>query len=99
MFPVQGSERKGLVSVEVKNKKGQMYIMSSLRLNVALQIRASYDMKLLAVDIQMVSGPDKQLFLIGDEEVLKRKKTLKENFKKVKESTVKRFKKLEKESS
>ncbi|KAH0887214.1 hypothetical protein HID58_063310 [Brassica napus] len=78
------SERKGLVSVEVKNKKGQ------------------YDMKLLAVDIQMVSGPDKQLFLIGDEEGKKsvvRKKTLKENFKKVKESTVKRFKKLEKESS
>lgn len=25
IFPVQGSERKGLVSVEVKNKKGQVY--------------------------------------------------------------------------
>ncbi|KAL0643078.1 hypothetical protein Bca4012_041368 [Brassica carinata] len=45
-----GSERKGLVSVEVKKKKGQ------------------YDMKLLAVDIPMASGPDQQLYLIGDEE-------------------------------
>ncbi|CAH2058590.1 unnamed protein product [Thlaspi arvense] len=50
LFPVQGSERKGLVSVEVKKKKGQ------------------YDMKLLAVDIPMASGPDQRLFLIGDEE-------------------------------
>ncbi|KAF3582446.1 hypothetical protein DY000_02029747 [Brassica cretica] len=50
MFPVQGSERKGLVSVEVKKKKGQ------------------YDMKLLAVDIPMASGPDQRLYLIGDEE-------------------------------
>nr|GLL21009.1 uncharacterized protein LOC109186905 [Ipomoea trifida] len=50
IFPMQGSERKGLVSVEVKNKKGQ------------------YDMKLLAVDIPMVSGPDQRLYLIGDEE-------------------------------
>ncbi|KAG7643832.1 hypothetical protein ISN44_As02g036000 [Arabidopsis suecica] len=50
LFPVQGSEQKGLVSVEVKKKKGQ------------------YDMKLLAVDIPMASGPDQRLFLIGDEE-------------------------------
>ncbi|KAJ0258264.1 Import inner membrane translocase subunit [Hirschfeldia incana] len=50
LFPVQGSERKGLVSVEVKKKKGQ------------------YDMKLLAVDIPMASGPDQRLYLIGDEE-------------------------------
>uniref|UniRef100_A0A1J3FV74 Import inner membrane translocase subunit n=1 Tax=Noccaea caerulescens TaxID=107243 RepID=A0A1J3FV74_NOCCA len=50
LFPVQGSERKGLVSVEVKKKKGQ------------------YDMKLLAVDIPMASGPDQRLFLVGDEE-------------------------------
>ncbi|KAG9155122.1 hypothetical protein Leryth_011098 [Lithospermum erythrorhizon] len=50
IFPIRGSERKGLVSVEVKNKKGQ------------------YDMKLLAVDIPMASGPDQRLFLIGDEE-------------------------------
>lgn len=27
-----------------------------------------YDMKLLAVDIPMASGPDQRLFLIGDEE-------------------------------
>ncbi|XP_041012073.1 uncharacterized protein LOC121255676 [Juglans microcarpa x Juglans regia] len=53
IFPVQGSERKGLVSVEVKNKKGQ------------------YDLKLLAVDIPMASGPDQRLFLIGDEEEYK----------------------------
>ncbi|KAL7146663.1 hypothetical protein ABFS83_06G056500 [Erythranthe nasuta] len=50
IFPIQGSERKGLVSVEAKKKKGQ------------------YDMKLLAVDIPMASGPDQRLFLIGDEE-------------------------------
>lgn len=50
IFPIRGSERRGLVSVEVKNKKGQ------------------YDMKLLAVDIPMASGPDQRLFLIGDEE-------------------------------
>ncbi|RAL52279.1 unnamed protein product [Cuscuta campestris] len=50
IFPIRGSERKGLVSVEVKKKKGQ------------------YDMKLLAVDIPMASGPDQRLFLIGDEE-------------------------------
>lgn len=53
IFPVRGSERKGLVSVEVKKKKGQ------------------YDMKLLAVDIPMASGPDQRLFLIGDEEEYK----------------------------
>ncbi|CAH9098144.1 unnamed protein product [Cuscuta europaea] len=53
IFPIRGSERKGLVSVEVKNKKGQ------------------YDVKLLAVDIPMVSGPDQRLFLIGDEEEYK----------------------------
>ncbi|CAL1392686.1 unnamed protein product [Linum trigynum] len=53
IFPVQGSERKGLVSVEVKKKKGQ------------------YDMRLLAVDIPMASGPDQRLFLIGDEEEYK----------------------------
>ncbi|KAK6794162.1 hypothetical protein RDI58_007615 [Solanum bulbocastanum] len=50
IFPIRGSERKGLVSVEIKNKQGQ------------------YDMKLLAVDIPMASGPDQRLFLIGDEE-------------------------------
>ncbi|CAF2072861.1 BnaC01g19870D [Brassica napus] len=50
LLPVQCSERKGLVSVEVKKKKGQ------------------YDMKLLAVDIPMASGPDQRLYLIGDEE-------------------------------
>lgn len=53
IFPIRGSERKGLVSVEVKNKKGQ------------------YDMKLLAVDIPMASGPDQRLFLIGDDEEYK----------------------------
>ncbi|KAA8533953.1 hypothetical protein F0562_031470 [Nyssa sinensis] len=50
IFPIRGSERKGLVSVEVKNNKGQ------------------YDMKLLAVDIPMATGPDQRMFLIGDEE-------------------------------
>lgn len=53
IFPIRGSERKGLVSVEVKKKKGQ------------------YDMKLLAVDIPMASGPDQRLFLIGDEQEYK----------------------------
>ncbi|XP_062157112.1 uncharacterized protein LOC133864719 [Alnus glutinosa] len=53
IFPIHGSERKGLVSVEVKKKKGQ------------------YDMKLLAVDIPMASGPEQRLFLIGDEEEYK----------------------------
>lgn len=53
IFPIRGSERKGLVSVEVKNKKGQ------------------YDMKLLAVDIPMATGPDQRLFLVGDEEEYK----------------------------
>ncbi|KAE9604091.1 hypothetical protein Lalb_Chr11g0067651 [Lupinus albus] len=50
IFPIRGSERKGLVNVEVKKKDGQ------------------YDMKLLAVDIPMASGPDQRLFLIGDEQ-------------------------------
>ncbi|KAF2538069.1 hypothetical protein F2Q68_00020051 [Brassica cretica] len=50
LLHVQGSERKGLVSVEVKKKKGQ------------------YDMKLLAVNIPMASGPDQRLYLIADEE-------------------------------
>ncbi|KAG5533636.1 hypothetical protein RHGRI_027729 [Rhododendron griersonianum] len=50
IFPIRGSERRGLVSVEVKNKKGQ------------------YDMKLLAVDIPMATGPDQRIFLIGDDE-------------------------------
>ncbi|KAJ6697003.1 hypothetical protein OIU85_003373 [Salix viminalis] len=53
ILEVMGSERKGLVSVEVKKKKGQ------------------YDMRLLAVDIPMASGPDQRLFLIGDEEEYK----------------------------
>ncbi|KDP21622.1 hypothetical protein JCGZ_03293 [Jatropha curcas] len=53
IFPIRGSERKGLVSVEIKKKKGQ------------------YDMKLLAVDIPMASGPDQRLFLIGDEDEYK----------------------------
>ena len=37
-------------------------------INRSFGLFSQYDMKLLAVDIQMVSGPDKQLFLIGDEE-------------------------------
>ncbi|KAK7317041.1 hypothetical protein RJT34_00944 [Clitoria ternatea] len=53
IFPIRGSEKKGLVSVEVKKKKGQ------------------YDMKLLAVDVPMASGPDQRLYLIGDEEEYK----------------------------
>ncbi|KAM3347122.1 hypothetical protein ACQJBY_021225 [Aegilops geniculata] len=53
IFPIKGSERKGLVSVEVKKKKGQ------------------YDMKLLAVDIPMATGPDQRLFLVGDEQEYK----------------------------
>lgn len=53
IFPIRGSERKGLVSVEVKKKKGQ------------------YDMKLLAIDIPMATGPDQRIFLIGDEEEYK----------------------------
>ncbi|XP_020590125.1 uncharacterized protein LOC110031321 [Phalaenopsis equestris] len=50
IFPIRGSERRGLVSVEVKKKKGQ------------------HEMKLLAVDIPMASGPDQRIFLIGDEQ-------------------------------
>ncbi|EEC70010.1 hypothetical protein OsI_00558 [Oryza sativa Indica Group] len=42
IFPIKGSERKGL-----------------------------YDMKLLAVDIPMASGPDQRLFLVGDEQEYK----------------------------
>ncbi|TVU21640.1 hypothetical protein EJB05_31290, partial [Eragrostis curvula] len=53
IFPIKGAERKGLVSVEVKKKKGQ------------------YDLKLLAVDIPMASGPDQRLFLVGDEQEYK----------------------------
>lgn len=53
MFPINGSERKGLVNVEVKKKKGK------------------YDMKLLAVDVPMASGPDQRLYLIGDEKEYK----------------------------
>lgn len=53
IFPIRGSEKKGLVSVEIKKKKGQ------------------YDMKLLAVDIPMATGPDQRLFLIGDEDEYK----------------------------
>lgn len=53
IFPIHGSERKGLVSVLVKKNKGE------------------YDMKLLAVDIPMASGPDQRLFLIGDEKEYK----------------------------
>ncbi|OAY65018.1 hypothetical protein ACMD2_12770 [Ananas comosus] len=53
IFPVRGSERRGLVSVEVKKKKGE------------------YDIRLLAVDIPMASGPDQRLFLVGDEEEYK----------------------------
>ncbi|KAJ4782371.1 import inner membrane translocase subunit [Rhynchospora pubera] len=49
IFPIRGSEKRGLVSVEVKKKKGQ------------------HDMKLLAVDIPMASGPDQRLFVIGDD--------------------------------
>lgn len=50
IFPVRGSERRGLVNVMVKKSKGK------------------YDMKLLAVDIPMASGPDQRLYLIGNEE-------------------------------
>ncbi|KAI4325992.1 hypothetical protein MLD38_031351 [Melastoma candidum] len=53
IFPIRGSERRGLVSVEVKKKNGQ------------------HDMKLLAIDIPMSTGPDQRLFLIGDEEEYK----------------------------
>ncbi|KAF9595849.1 hypothetical protein IFM89_005335 [Coptis chinensis] len=53
IFPIQGSERKGLVSVGVKKKKGQ------------------YDMKLLAIDVPMIAGPDQRFFLIGDEDEYK----------------------------
>uniref|UniRef100_A0A1D1XWR4 Molybdenum cofactor biosynthesis protein 1 n=1 Tax=Anthurium amnicola TaxID=1678845 RepID=A0A1D1XWR4_9ARAE len=49
IFPIRGSERRGLVSVEAKKKKGQ------------------YDIKLLAVDVPMATGPDQRVFLIGDE--------------------------------
>lgn len=49
IFPIKGSERKGLVNVEVKKKQGK------------------YDMKLLAVDVPMASGPDQRLYLIGNE--------------------------------
>ncbi|MQM06624.1 hypothetical protein Taro_039449 [Colocasia esculenta] len=49
IFPIRGSERRGLVSVEAKKKKGQ------------------YNIKLLAVDIPMATGPDQRIFLIGDE--------------------------------
>ncbi|KAF2305798.1 hypothetical protein GH714_008200 [Hevea brasiliensis] len=56
IFPIRGSERKGLVSVEVKKKKARL---------------AFYDMKLLAVDIPMALGPDQRLFLIGDEDEYK----------------------------
>ncbi|KAF2566096.1 hypothetical protein F2Q68_00023747 [Brassica cretica] len=62
LFPVQGSERKGLVSVEVKKKKGQVLAITIFSLGL------DYDMKLLAVDIPMASGPDQRLYLIGDEE-------------------------------
>lgn len=50
IFPIRGSERKGLVNVMVKKSKGK------------------YNMKLLAVDIPMASGPDQRLYLNGDEE-------------------------------
>ncbi|XP_020699002.1 uncharacterized protein LOC110111444 [Dendrobium catenatum] len=53
IFPIRGSERRGLVSVEVKKKKGQ------------------HEMKLLAVDIPIASGPDQRIFLIGDEQEYK----------------------------
>lgn len=33
-----------------------------------MSVSVQYDMKLLAVDIPMASGPDQRLFLIGDEE-------------------------------
>lgn len=50
IFPIRGSEMKGLVSVGVKRSKGK------------------YNMKLLAVDIPMASGPEQRLFVVGDEE-------------------------------
>lgn len=49
IFPIRGSERRGLVSVEVKKRKGK------------------HEMKLLAIDVPMASGPDQRIFLIGDE--------------------------------
>ncbi|TQD98602.1 hypothetical protein C1H46_015850 [Malus baccata] len=74
IFPVRGSERKGLVNVEVKKKKGQVKVYSlnnRLSASQTEQIECKYDMKLLAVDIPMASGPDQRLFLIGDEEEYK----------------------------
>lgn len=35
---------------------------------MVMSVFFQYDMKLLAVDIPMASGPDQRLFLIGDEE-------------------------------
>ncbi|KAL0321740.1 UNVERIFIED_CONTAM: hypothetical protein Scaly_2470400 [Sesamum calycinum] len=74
IFPVQGSERKGLVSVEVKKKKGQVNGFQSpvpIRCTLFEWILQKYDMRLLAVDIPMASGPDQRLFLMGDNEEYK----------------------------
>lgn len=35
---------------------------------ISYDIHLQYDIKLLAVDIPMASGPDQRLFLVGDEE-------------------------------
>ncbi|KAF1893363.1 hypothetical protein Lal_00001830 [Lupinus albus] len=80
IFPIRGSERKGLVNVEVKKKDGQLSLGLEVSqipeevhrdetgpVSAALQM-SIYDMKLLAVDIPMASGPDQRLFLIGDEQ-------------------------------
>ncbi|XVE90948.1 hypothetical protein DITRI_Ditri20bG0116600 [Diplodiscus trichospermus] len=61
IFPVQGSERKGLVSVEVKKNKGENMDTIVEELMVGGWV----------VDIPMASGPDQQLFLIGDEKEYK----------------------------
>jgi hypothetical protein len=41
IFPIKGSERKGLVSVEVKKKKGQVFKIFFLILQQALYFSAS----------------------------------------------------------
>ncbi|KAK1409248.1 hypothetical protein QVD17_35774 [Tagetes erecta] len=55
IFPICGGEMKSLVSVEVKNKKGESSDLWQ------------YDMKLRSVDVPMATGPDQCLSLVGDE--------------------------------
>lgn len=51
-----------------KNLTGFLFILAMLMLTFILLFGLQYDVKLLAVDIPMASGPDQRLFLIGDEE-------------------------------